>query len=123
LPAGIVERSEDGRTVRRVLESPLVVHAVVVRGPRGRELRAVQDASLFAGFLPRWVATERDTIAAAAVLEAQVFGVGLLDPDGCIVLPAEPPRDLIFDGRAWLLREQTYRRWLRGQPPASGTPA
>jgi hypothetical protein len=48
-PAGVVARGDDGHTVTRLLEPALIVHDVIVPGRRGRELLAVQQASLFAG--------------------------------------------------------------------------
>ena len=51
---GLVDRGADGCTVRRLLEPPLVVDDVIVPALRGRELQAVQDASLFASFTSRW---------------------------------------------------------------------
>src|SRR5262245_38026141 len=53
---GIIERSENSASVTRRLESPLTIEDVVVGATAGRELGAVQDASLFAGFARRWVA-------------------------------------------------------------------
>src|SRR5580693_4624508 len=55
-PRGIVERHEDGARITRLLESPLTITDVIVDAITGKELRAVQDASLFAGFTRRWVA-------------------------------------------------------------------
>jgi hypothetical protein len=119
LPGGIVDRGTDGCTVTRLLEPPLYLADVVVAARRGRELRAVQDASLFAGFTPRWVITDRRVIPDVLTLEAKLFGVGLLDPSSRILMPAEPPADRVTDGWAWLLGEKTYRRWLK----ESGTAA
>jgi hypothetical protein len=113
-PDGIVQRGGDGRSVVRLLRPPLALQDIVVPGPRYRELRAVQDASLFAGFARRWVAAARDSLPDTVVLEAKVTGVGLLRPGGRVLLRAEAlaPR---IDGWAWLLGEKTYRRWLAGQ--------
>ncbi|MGH3287272.1 MAG: hypothetical protein ACRDPD_21730 [Streptosporangiaceae bacterium] len=113
LPAGIVSRARDGCTVVRMLDIPLTVDAVVVRARRGRLMRAIQDASLFAGFTRRW-ASAAGPAGCAARLEAAVFGVGLLGPDGAVLVTAEPPVRPRPDGWAWLLREKTYRRWLSG---------
>ena len=113
LPDGIVDRGDAGCTVVRLLEQPLVIDGVIVPGERGRELRAVQDASLFAGFTRRWVQTRRVAIPDAVILEAKLCGVGLLDPRGQVVLPAEPPTITTTDGWTWLLAEKTYRRWLK----------
>jgi len=115
LPAGIVDRGDDGYTVTRLLEPPLALDGVVVPAGRAGVLRAVQDASLFARFTWRWVAGTRPRIPRTAVLEAQLCGVGLLDPGGGVVLEAEPPRGLAVDEWSWLLQEKTYRCWLRAE--------
>jgi len=49
LPPGILERAEDGESITRRLDAPLTIADVVVHAAVGRELRAVQDVSLFAG--------------------------------------------------------------------------
>lgn len=120
VPVGIVDRGADGCTVTRLLEPPLVVEGVMVPGPTGRELRAVQDASLFASFTHRWAQAQRADIPDTAVLEAKLCGVGLLRSDGRVILPAEPPAPAPADGWAWLLAEKAYRRWL-GQATAERT--
>lgn len=110
-PAGVVARGDDGHTVTRLLEPALVVHDVIVPGRCGRELLAVQQASLFAGFAARWVriqAEPRD----AVVMEAKLCGVGVIDPEGGVILAAEQPESPAVDGWAWLLWEKAYRRWL-----------
>jgi hypothetical protein len=48
------------------------------------------------------------------MLEAAICGVGLLGPDGAVLVAAEPPAGPRLDRWAWLLREKTYRRWLSG---------
>jgi hypothetical protein len=111
---GIVERDPDGVSVTRRLESPLSIADVVVQTAAGRELRAVQDASLFAGFTRRWVAADR--VPDAALLEAKLCGVGILDADHEVLLPAARPVALTRDGWSWLLEEKVYRRWLGGRP-------
>jgi hypothetical protein len=113
LPGGIVDRGDDGGTVIRLLEQPLVIADVILPGDCGRELRAVQHASLFAGFTRRWVRATRATIPDSAVLEAKLCGVGLLGPHGQVVLPAEPPTSTAADVWTWLLAEKAYRRWLK----------
>jgi len=115
-PAGILERDEAGMSFTRRLESPLSVADVVVRSAAGRELRAVQDASLFAGFTRRWVAAACSRMPDAATLEAKVCGVGILDPGHRVLLAAEKPVALTRDGWSWLLEEKVYRRWLGGRP-------
>ena len=119
-PPGILERGEDGRTVTRRLESPLTIIDVVVHAAAGRELRAVQDASLFAGFTRRWVAPAADRIPDATMLEARLYGVGIVDRGHDALLPAEKPVALTRDGWSWLLEEKTYRRWLTGRPRIHG---
>ena len=114
-PPGILERDEAGMSFTRRLESPLSVASVVVWSAAGRELRAVQDASLFAGFTRRWVAAACSLVPDAAMLEAKVCGVGILDPGHRVLLAAEKPVALIRDGWSWLLEEKVYRRWLGGQ--------
>jgi hypothetical protein len=111
---GILERDPDGVSVTRHLESPLSIADVVVQTAAGRELRAVQDASLFAGFTRRWVAADR--VPDAALLEAKLCGVGILDADHEVLLPAAKPVALTRDGWSWLLEEKVYRRWLSGRP-------
>jgi hypothetical protein len=110
---GILERDPDGVSVIRRLESPLSIADVVVQTAAGRELRAVQDASLFAGFTRRWVAADR--VPDAALLEAKLCGVGILDADHKVRLPAAKPVALTRDGWSWLLEEKVYRRWLGGR--------
>ena len=78
-PGGVAERDEDGTRVTRHLESPLTITDVVVDATTGRELRAVQDASLFAGFTRRWIAAAPGRMPDTAVLEAQLCGVGIVD--------------------------------------------
>lgn len=113
LPDGIVDRGGTGCTVVRLLDQPLAIDGVIVPGERGRELQAVQDASLFAGFTRRWVETRRVAIADTVILEAKLFGVGVLDPRGQVVLSAAPPVLTTTDGWTWLLAEKAYGRWLR----------
>jgi hypothetical protein len=118
-PTGIIERSKDGMSVTRRLESPLMIEDVVVDATAGRELRAVQDASLFAGFTRRWVAASRSRIPDTTLLEAKLCGVGILDSCRRALIPAEKPVALTMDGWSWLLQEKSYRRWIR--PTASGS--
>jgi hypothetical protein len=113
---GIVERCTDGTSITRHLESPLIIADVVVDAAAGKELRAVQDASLFAGFTRRWVAATRSRIPDATMLEAKLCGVGILVPGRIVLLQAEKPVDLTVDGWSWLLEEKTYRRWLIRRP-------
>jgi hypothetical protein len=119
-PPGILERGEDGVSVTRRLESPLAIVDVVVQASSGRELRAVQDASLFGGFTRRWVAAARSRVADAAVLEAKLCGVGIVDPSHRVLLAAAKPVALTRDGWSWLLEEKAYRRWLSGRSGAHG---
>jgi hypothetical protein len=113
LPDGVVDRGDVGCTVVRLLERPLVIDDVILPGERGRELRAVQDVSLFAGFTRRWVQARRVAIPDTVILEAKLSGVGLLGPRGQVVLPAEPPTITTIDRWAWLLAEKAYGRWLK----------
>jgi hypothetical protein len=111
-PRGVVERHEDGARITRLLESPLTITDVIVDAVTGKELRAVQDASLFAGFTRRWVAATSGRISDAAMLEAKLCGVGIIDKRRRQLLSAEKPKGLTRDGWSWLLEEKTYRRWL-----------
>jgi hypothetical protein len=111
-PGGVAEGDEDGARITRRLESPLTITDVVVGAVTGKELRAVQDASLFAGFARRWIAATSSRIPDAAMLEAKLCGVGIVDQRRRQLLPAEKPERLTRDGWSWLLEEKTYRRWL-----------
>jgi hypothetical protein len=119
-PPGILERGEDGADVTRLLTSPLTIADVVVQAVPGRELRAVQDASLFAGFTRRWVATARRRVPDATMLEAKLCGVGVVDPGHRVLWPAEQAVGRTRDGWSWLLEEKAYRRWLSGPPGLRG---
>lgn len=110
-PDGIVARGDDGYTVTRLLKPALVVLDVTVAAGRGREVLAVQQASLFAGFAARWVRIEAEP-RDAVVMEAKLCGVGLAGPEGDVMLAAEQPDSPAVDGWAWLLWEKAYRRWL-----------
>jgi len=123
-PCGVVERHEDGVRITRRLESPLTITDVVVDGVSGRELRAVQDASLFAGFTRRWVAVIAGQVPDAAMLEAKLCGVGVVDRR-LRQLAGEKPRGLTRDGWSWLLEEKAYRSWLtrRAGNHEQGSPA
>jgi hypothetical protein len=114
-PCGVIERHEDGARVTRRLESPLTVTDVVVDAATGKELRAVQDASLFAGFTRRWISVVSGRIPDAAVLEAKLCGVGIVDQRLRQLLAAEKPQGLTRDGWSWLLEEKAYRSWLSRQ--------
>ena len=111
---GILECDPDGVSVTRRLESPLSIAEVVVQAAAGRELCAVQDASLFAGFTRRWVAADR--VPDAVLLEAKLCGVGIRGAGYRVLLPAAKPVALTRDGWSWLLEEKVYRRWLGGRP-------
>jgi hypothetical protein len=114
-PRAAAERHEDGARITRRLESPLTITDVIVAAATGRELRAVQDASLFAGFTRRWIAATSSRIPDAAMLEATLCGVGIIDQRRGQLRPAEKPEGLTRDGWSWLLEEKTYRRWLTRQ--------
>jgi len=111
-PNGVIERLEGGVRVTRRLESPLTITDVVVDGISGKELRAVQDASLFAGFTRRWISVMSGRIPDAVMLEAKLCGVGIVDQRLRQLLAAEKPQGLTRDGWSWLLEEKTYRSWL-----------
>jgi len=111
-PRGVAERHEDDARITRRLESPLTITDVVVGAATGQVLRAVQDASLFAGFTRRWIAATPSRLPDAAMLEAKLCGVGIVDQRPRQLLPAEKPEGLTRDGWSWLLEEKTYRRWL-----------
>ena len=111
-PGGVAEDDEDGARITRRLESPLTITDVVVGAVTGKELRAVQDASLFAGFARRWIAVTPSRIPDAAMLEAKLCGVGIVDQRRRQLLAAEKPQGLTRDGWSWLLEEKAYRRWL-----------
>jgi len=111
-PCEVIERHGDGARVTRRLESPLTITDVVVDGVSGKELRAVQDASLFAGFTRRWISVMSGRIPDAAVLEAKLCGVGIVDQRRRQLLAAEKPQGLTRDGWSWLLEEKAYRSWL-----------
>lgn len=119
-PAAVIGRDGDGLTVTRHLTPPLSIRDVIVTASAGRELRAVQDASLFAGFARRWVAIAQHRVREAVLLEAKLCGVGLLDSSGQVVLGSDqpPPRT---DRWVWMLQEKAYRRWLSRQSPAHAT--
>jgi hypothetical protein len=115
-PQAIIERDEDAYSVRRLMGSPLTIEDAVVHATAGWELNAVQDASLFAGYARRWVTVAKDRIPDPVLLEAKLCGVGILDPDRRVLLPAEKPVSLTMDGWSWLLQEKVYRRWIRRRP-------
>ena len=113
LPPGVVEFRADNADVTRRLASPLTITDVVVgAAATGKALRAVQDASLFAGFTRRWIAAAAGRVPDAAMLEAKLCGVGVIDQRGRELLAAEKPPGLTRDGWSWLLEEKAYRRWL-----------
>ena len=109
-PRVVAECHAESARVTRRLESPLTITDVVVDATMGKELRAVQDASLFAGFTRRWVAADR--VPDAVLLEAKLWGVGILAAGHDVLLPAAKPAALTRDGWSWLLEEKVYRRWL-----------
>lgn len=121
LPGGIVGRGDDGYTVTRLLETPLAVRDVILHARKGRELLAVQDASLFVGFTARWVSVGHEDIPDAVVMEAKLCGVGLMGPGSDVLLEAEQPEVLARDGWSWLLEEKAYGRWLKEQTLARET--
>ena len=126
-PRGVLDRDADGTRITRRLEPPLTITDVVVDATTGKALRAVQDASLFAGFTRRWIAATSRRIPEAAMLEAKLCGVGIVDTCGGLLRPAAKPEGLTRDGWSWLLEEKTYRRWLTrrtgdGEPESPARP-
>lgn len=111
-PAGVIGRDLDGITVTRHLAPPLSIEDVVVAASAGRELRAVQDASLFAAFARRWVAITGHRLPEPALLEAKLCGVGLLDSSGRMLLPSDESTSPAMNGWSWMLEEKAYRWWL-----------
>jgi hypothetical protein len=79
---GVIERDPDDTTVTRHLAAPLAIKDMIVLAPAGRELRAVQDASMFARFARRWVMTTGRRLSEPVVLEAKLCGIGILDRAG-----------------------------------------
>jgi hypothetical protein len=123
-PFGVIDRDTDGITVTRRLAPPLAIADVLVVAAAGRELRAVQDASVFARFARRWVVTTSHRMQEPAVLEAKLCGVGILGPSGAL-LAGEVPMTQETDAWGWMLREKVYRRWLSqsAQGHATAIPA
>jgi hypothetical protein len=124
-PPAVVDRVRDGATVTRVLQPPLTINDVVITATGGRELAAVRDASLFAGFTRRWIVLTRSRVLDEVVLEAKLCGVGVVDQHGTVLLGGQCPASPTIDGWTWLLQEKTYRRWLseRSLGRGPGTPA
>jgi len=110
-PPGVIGRDTDGITVTRRLTAALAIEDVLVAAPVGRELRAVQDVSLFARFARRWVVTTKHRMPEPILLEAKLCGVGILGPSGAL-LASETPVTREMDAWDWMLREKVYRRWL-----------
>ena len=77
--ADVAELHEDGARIIRRLESPLTIADVIVDAATGKELRAVQDASLFAGFTRRWIAATPSRMTRRGDAEAKLCGVGIVD--------------------------------------------
>lgn len=123
-PAGVIERDADDITVTRRLAPPLSLEDVIVVALAGRELRAIQDVSLFARFARRWVMTTRRRLPDPVVLEAKLCGIGILDPAGEI-LACEAHATGKMDSWDWMLREKVYRKLLTQSAPdrATATPA
>jgi hypothetical protein len=123
-PFGVIDRDTDGITVTRRLAPPLAIEDVLIAATAGRELRAVQDVSLFARFARRWVVTTSHRVPEPVVLEAKLCGVGILGPSGAL-LTSEAPMTCETDAWDWVLKEKVYRRWLSqsAQGHATATPA
>src|ERR1700760_383167 len=71
-PQGVISPCEDIAGITRRLQPPLTITDVVVESAKGKELRAVQNASLFAGFTRRWMVATSGRIPDAALLEAKL---------------------------------------------------
>jgi hypothetical protein len=110
-PPAVIGRDVDGITVTRCLATPLAIEDVIAVAPAGRELRAVQDVSLFACFARRWVVTTKHRMPERVVLEAKLCGIGILGPSG-LQLASEAPVTREMDAWDWMLREKVYRRWV-----------
>jgi len=108
----VVERDSDNLTVTRRLVPPLVIKDVFLAAHAERELRAVQDVSLFASYARRWVIAEHSTVPERAVLEAKVLGVGIADRTGTVLLSSEARKPERLDAWAWMLSEKAYRAWI-----------
>jgi hypothetical protein len=78
---------------------------------------------LFAGFTRRWMAATPGRIPDAAMLEAKLCGVGIVDQRRQQLLAAAEPRGLTRDGWSWLLEEKAYRRWLTRRAGSRESPA
>jgi hypothetical protein len=111
-PESVVVRGADGMTVTRCLTIPLSIKDVIVRAHVGQELRAIQEASLFARFARRSVMTSRTDLPESIFLEAKLLGVGLVHVQGTKLLPGEAPAPTAADAWDWMIREQIYRQWL-----------
>lgn len=111
-PTFVVERDSDNLTVTRRLVPPLVIEDVILTAQAKRELRAVQDVSLFARYARRWVIAERSTVPERAVLEAKMLGVGIADRTGAVLLSSEARKPGRRDAWAWMLSEKAYHAWI-----------
>lgn len=113
---GVVHVSDDGPEVTRLLRPPLRIMSVTVNAVPRRELKAIQAATWFGGFYPRRVRISRQRLPKLALVEADYFGVEVVDQqDHVLVPPAAPPKE-IMDKWSWLNEEQAYHRWLTADP-------
>jgi hypothetical protein len=120
-PASVVVRGADGITVTRCLAKPLSIEDVMVRANVGQELRAIQEASLFARFARRSVITSRTDLSESVYLEAKLLGIGLVHAQGMTLLPGEAQASTATDAWDWMIREQVYRQWLSQSSRGHGT--
>lgn len=115
LQPGIAEHDQN-MTVTRLLEPPVHLHDVIVDcTPARRPLDAIREASLFARFARRWVRLSSSPPEAIS-LEASFLGVGLLDGECRVSIPAAETTMAQFDGWAWSLAEKTYATLSRSAP-------
>lgn len=110
-PTGIVERADDGCTVTRLIHPPLRINEVVAG--RGRTLKAVQDASMFADYAPRWVSTNTGSVSDAVALEAHLYGVGVRTDAGTVLVHPEKRTATPIDRWSWIAQEDVYARWIK----------
>lgn len=124
-PPGIARCSTAGHDVTRLLQSPATITSVIINARKGREFKAVQDASWFGGFYLRWIrlAPGNRKLPDTPRLEATLCGVGILDHAGNVILPAQEPCRVRVDRWSWMHEEKVYGRWLKLPPrPLPGSP-
>jgi len=95
-----------GTRSTRLLEPALVIEDVIVAGRAGRELRAIQGASPSLASPRGGLPIEAPCAPEAVVMEAKLFGVGLLAQDSRVILQLNGGWSDAIDGWAWLLWER-----------------